>query len=1581
MLFFLLACFSSYNPQADLEKIHGGTIGEPDPNATEPDLDGDGYGLLAGDCDDSDPNISPDAIELCDFIDNNCNGLIDEGAETIWFIDEDGDGFGSYQNPIYRCNPLPGYVDNDQDCDDTNPDISPFSSEICDEIDNNCDGEIDEGLTYPQYVDTDGDGFGDANDMAEFCFPKDGYSILNTDCNDNSPLVYPEAPELCDALDNNCDDIIDNDAIDAPVWFLDIDGDGFFGTPTLPYCTAPPDTLATADDCDDTNPEISPLAPEICDGIDNNCDETIDNNAIDASNWYADTDEDGFGDQNNILFMCSQPEGYVNNASDCNDTAPLINPNALEICDSIDNNCNALNDDADPSIDPASQTPYFFDADNDGFGGSTISLFCVAPPSYTVDGSDCDDNASNRFPGASEVCDGIDNNCDNTIDNNAVDATPWFLDEDGDGFAGPTTTLSCTQPNNTYPSQTDCDDTAPDINPQAQETCDTLDRNCDGDAFLGANDLSFFYLDGDGDGFGNPNNRTQACFVNNSYTTDNTDCNDSQASIHPNATETCNNLDDNCDGILDNNAIDALLWYQDADGDGFGNASIFEQSCFPSSGFVPDNTDCNDANITTNPFATEVCDGIDNNCNTTDDIPPSIWFADTDGDGFGDPNNTIESCSQPVGFVADSTDCDDTSASIKPGGIETCNGLDDDCNGTIDNNAIDAIRWYRDGDRDGFGNPNRSLRACTAPGNYRANKADCDDNSSAINPLAMEICDGIDNNCNNLIDDADNTLDASTQSDFFTDNDGDGFGDPNQIIRACIPPSNASNIAGDCDDNSFSSNPDASELCDGIDNNCNAIIDDNAINAPTWFLDNDGDGFAGANTNISCAQPSNGFNTNTDCNDSDVSINPNASEVCDGIDNNCNGSTDDNPIDGTTFFQDSDGDGFGDINATQEACSVPNGYVSDNTDCDDSTASAAPNALERCDGIDNNCDNLIDDADPAVLTSDLSFFFPDVDSDGFGKNSGSIARCSAPVGFINDNTDCDDANASINPNANEVCNNTDDNCNTLIDDNASDAQTWFGDTDNDGFAGTISTITQCSQPSGFFSIANDCDDTNPSTNPSAPEICNGTDDDCNGLIDDNPIALATWYFDEDQDEFGDINNSIQECIAPNGYVASNTDCNDKDPTINPAAQEFCDNIDSNCNGLADEDDPTITVFPTWFEDADTDGYGNPLSFLDTCTQPIGYVSNDLDCDDLDFFISPDEDEICDTIDNNCDGQTDNNAIDASLWFLDNDNDGFAGTDVVASCTQPTGSSTTSDDCDDTDSNVFPGAPELCNGTDDNCDGTIDDNPIDSISFYRDVDGDGFGNLLFKTQSCSQPNGFANNGNDCNDGNFLINPNAIELCDSQDNDCDGLVDDNDPSIDNASQALFGRDSDGDGFGDPNNTKRACSAPFGYVANITDCEDTLANINPGETETCDGIDQDCDGVLDSAASCPCSFFTFEDNSYYFCDNTNLQWRWAQFACSFTGYNLVTINSDTENLFVYTTLLSLGGGRWWIGYNDRNQEGTWEWASGETSSYEAWGNNEPNNSGGNENCAELNRFGDETWNDIQCNQSLKFICEAAP
>ncbi|HYV94809.1 MAG TPA: MopE-related protein, partial [Chitinophagales bacterium] len=129
--------------------------------------------------------------------------------------------------------------------------------------------------------------------------------------------------------------------------------------------------------------------------------------------------------------------------------------------------------------------------------------------------------------------------------------------------------------------------------------------------------------------------------------------------------------------------------YADVDGDGYGDPmnTIDTAACTTPVGYLTDNSDCNDANAAINPAATEICNGLDDNCNAILDegFPTLDYYADADGDGFGNATSTVNSCVPPIGFVADSTDCDDTNPNVNPGVLEVSNnGIDDNCNGVTD---------------------------------------------------------------------------------------------------------------------------------------------------------------------------------------------------------------------------------------------------------------------------------------------------------------------------------------------------------------------------------------------------------------------------------------------------------------------------------------------------------------------------------------------------------------------------------------------------------------------------------------------------------------------------------------------------------------------------------------------------------------------------------------------------------------------------------------------------------------------------------------------------------------------------------
>ena len=180
---------------------------------------------------------------------------------------------------------------------------------------NSSDGDTDEELLITVYPDGDGDGFGRTEDEVSGCDGVSGYVEADGDCNDSNPAIHPDADELCDDIDNNCNDIIDDIPEDTVfTYYVDDDGDGYGadGSSTGMSACLPPDGFVTIDgDCDDTAYAINPDADELCDDEDNDCDDSIDEDAIDAPTWYADEDGDGIGDPTTSIVACSAEDDWV----------------------------------------------------------------------------------------------------------------------------------------------------------------------------------------------------------------------------------------------------------------------------------------------------------------------------------------------------------------------------------------------------------------------------------------------------------------------------------------------------------------------------------------------------------------------------------------------------------------------------------------------------------------------------------------------------------------------------------------------------------------------------------------------------------------------------------------------------------------------------------------------------------------------------------------------------------------------------------------------------------------------------------------------------------------------------------------------------------------------------------------------------------------------------------------------------------------------------------------------------------------------------------------------------------------------
>ena len=782
---------------------------------------------------------------------------------------------------------------------------------------------------------------------------------------------------------------------------------------------------------------------------------------------------------------------------------------------------------------------------------------------------------------------------------------------------------------------------------------------------------------------------------------------------------------------------------------------------------------------------TLACGGTDDGAGVTDaaaaDVATDISSFDSAGDDASDAaGGDVTADADPDGASTDASDdatgdtaspdaglggalCDDAGDCPTgydcvrpdveaPAGLCTTRCLEDaDCGDgfacfLITSSVGDAERWClptelcidEDGDGFGFGSDCRGR--------------DCDDANSRINPAADEVCDGLDNDCDDRVDD--NPIE---------DNDPCTTG----LAGRCSPGRYL------CDGGVLFCEAEAGgepEVCDGLDNDCDGEMDEGDVCGDTCCVDD--------NCNGACA-----FGT---LSEGGVCEPPRSvgAEVCDGIDNDCDGETDesdpaldaacDSPepglcTPGVTSCVEGALICLSTVDPRAEVCNGEdddcNGEVDDGGVCagepccylddcdgvcgtattDEGGACIEPGAYgeETCDGVDNDCDGRVDEG--GVCAGEPCCYGDDCDGVCGTARTDDRGECVEPASFGSD-----------------VCDGLDNDCDGDVD----DADPAIGDACNTGLLGVCAAgIRSC------VDGALQCD----ATTALSAEVCNGLDDDCDGTVDDG--VTSTWYRDADRDGAGAASGGVREaCSAPAGYVANDTDCNDGDPAIRPGAREVVgDNVDQDCDGSE-----------LCYVDRDRDGVrtGDLVSSMDTdCRDPGESEATDtvLDCNDGDPTIRPGAPEGAgDGVDQNCDRR--------EVCFGDADRDGYHDDtpDVISldlDCTDPgeAGSRVPGGDCNDGNPFINPGARELCNGIDDDCDGPADEGlPVGT--WYPDEDDDDYGDEGAGIETCEPPPGYITTGGDCDDENPSINPGvAFDFCDAVDNDCDRRVDEDAPDF--------------------------------------------------------------------------------------------------------------------------------------------------------------------------------------------------------
>jgi len=1372
--------------------------------------------------------------ETCNAIDDDCDGTTDEGVKTTYYRDADTDGYGDAATTTQACSVPGGYVGNAIDCDDTRGTVNPAGTEACNDLDDDCNGTVDQGCDDDNDDRCDGsmtttgtpavcpNGGGDCGDTDPNNWTKcatcrdvdldtryagcDAYTtILGPDCNDGDTDNWTSCGTCRDS--------------DGDLWFIGCDR----------YTSHP------GPDCDDA----------------------------DVGNWNTCgtcKDADGDGYYVGCAVYTPQKPG-----PDCNDAAPGINPGATETASNdIDENCD-------------DKLLCWLDDDNDGFGTNgtllvTLPLTCTASArASTVGGGssglgnttfDCNDASTAIHPGVTEVAgNGVDQDCngqevcykDADDDGYRPDATSTVVSTDTDcadafeaGSADPTT---------------DCNDLNAAVRPNATEVCNTIDDNCNGS--IDENVTLTFFRDADGDGYGSATTTAQECTAPAGYVANAADCDDTRATVSPAGTETCNGLDDDCDGTIDDGV--KLTFFRDADGDGYGHPAIVTQACTPPAGYVANYTDCDDTAAGINPGASEgVGDNVDQNCDGKE-----TCYVDADDDTFRLATTTVSldtDCTDSGEAIAsDPTgDCDDTRASVHPGADE---GIGDN----LDQNCDGSETCYVDADNDGY-----RLEATLVSTDADCNDAgeavvgdptgDCLDGNPNFHPYATEfIGDGLDEDCDG-------------GEICFKDADNDGYRpDTTSTVTSTDADCNDANEAtdtdptGDCVDSNAAINPGVVEACNGVDDNCAGGVDDGWTLKGTACDSIDGD--LCANGAFTCGSTA----LVLDGSDDYVSLPPNAyttltSATVEGwvrfddfsqswsrlIDI---GRT---AVSANSFLLAHDsttakaafhlwGAGTRQFALTGTTSLTAGQWVHLAAQCGPGGAKLFVNGTLEASSTSTAC--LDDVTDQGYIQIGRSVFA----GDGYLKGAVQWVRVSSTERYA----------AAFTPPLRQPA--VDASTVSLWALNEGGGATAFDSSSAKRHGALVNGPTWGS--TGLTTLVCATESVLDKT-----EQCNGTDDDCDGVTDAADPSLVLPACESQNGVCSGCQKVASMCTGgawatcAAGSPSRYTECNARWQ----ATEVTCDNVDNDCDASADEGcdddgddycDASMTVTDFGYDDEYCweDWDYCDCDCVQCCTTvwvsvwPSVCPNGTNDCNDGANQIHPGATEVVnDGIDQDCDS--------GDTCYRDADNDGF----------RPNGTSTSSSadldcndayeavaadpitDCNDYNALINPSATELnSNNTDENCDGVL--------LCWVDSDNDNYGTAATttvnlpatctsSTTACTTGGGASGSGNatfDCNDGNSAIKPYATEITgDGVDQNCD------------AAETCY-RDADNDGYR-PDTTSTTpssdtdCADAYEAMSTdpTTDCNDAANSIHPGVYDPCDGVDNDCSGVTDEDWSAFCS-----------------------------------------------------------------------------------------------------------------------------